>query len=663
LAGTLSWLVRETLTLARLLAWWPAWAAVAVLAVVLVFATQRPVTLDLDVGSPRDEAFVRIFHTRLEESGANYRWSDVYGYIALPGVGGSRPFTLGVTLDVPRPAPVTVIVNGETLFEEEVTPGWQTISVPVDETHAAALASRDLVMEIRAPEYRDPSAPAESRGVRVDRLTFQQSATGGFIWPALAPLVWLCAALLALYLLVARALWGLASNGRARMWGTVAATIGAAGAGGAYTVSRVDVAAGSGQVLACLLTGLVLLVIGERLLAGMSTQGVAGHVATRAGAVALAVAFVLRFGGMGLPQAVIIDMPWHMKWLTTLLAGNWQALYFPGGLSSVPAEWGLELLIPKSPLFYVVAAPLAVLPFDLETLVKWLTCLLDSSVVLLAYWFVRRLGAGYVAAASAAVLYALMPLAYRAFAYGILPTIFAQWLAALLFAVVLAQCARPPNAAGAVGTVVLAALTIVAFPTIAVFVTLVLLGYALVLLRPAYRRERRRWLVPLGTVIAGGWVIAVVAYYGLYIEPVVASAQALLVGGQGTSSVRWPGGPPELLAWTADYVVTLLPLLLACAGLAVLWGAVRGNTARLALALVVLWLAILPVFLVVNYRMDMIGKHLFFTMVPIAVLGGVTLSRYWRRRRWGMPFAALLVVVVGWQGLVFWVERLVRASS
>jgi hypothetical protein len=61
--------------------------------------------------------------------------------------------------------------------------------------------------------------------------------------------------------------------------------------------------------------------------------------------------------------------------------------------------------------------------------------------------------------------------------------------------------------------------------------------------------------------------------------------------------------------------------------------------------------------------MDMIGKHLFFTMVPIAVLGGVTLSRYWRRRRWGMPFAALLVVVVGWQGLVFWVERLVRASS
>ena len=81
------------------------------------------------------------------------------------------------------------------------------------------------------------------------------------------------------------------------------------------------------------------------------------------------------------------------------------------------------------------------------------------------------------------------------------------------------------------------------------------------------------------------------------------------------------------------------------------------------MAMVILWLAILPVFLVVNYRMDMIGKHLFFTMVPITVLGGVALSRYWSKQRWGVTLTALVVAVVGWQGLVFWVDRLVRASS
>ena len=34
---------------------------------------------------------------------------------------------------------------------------------------------------------------------------------------------------------------------------------------------------------------------------------------------------------MALPQTVIIDLPWHMKWLHELLAGHWESLYFPGG--------------------------------------------------------------------------------------------------------------------------------------------------------------------------------------------------------------------------------------------------------------------------------------------------------------------------------------------
>ena len=79
---------------------------------------------------------------------------------------------------------------------------------------------------------------------------------------------------------------------------------------------------------------------------------------------------------MALPQSVIVDMPYHMKWLNTLLTGDWQSLYFPGGLSAVPREWGMELLIPKSPLFYFAFAPLSILPFDLETSAKWLISLL-----------------------------------------------------------------------------------------------------------------------------------------------------------------------------------------------------------------------------------------------------------------------------------------------
>jgi hypothetical protein len=333
-------------------------------------------------------------------------------------------------------------------------------------------------------------------------------------------------------------------------------------------------------------------------------------------------AFLLRFGGMALPQSVIIDMPWHMKWLRTLLAGDWQSLYFPGGLSAVPREWGMELLIPKSPLFYVAFAPLDLLPFDLATSTRWLICLLDSTVALFIFWFARQVGAAQVAAILSASLYAFMPLAFRAFAYGILPTILAQCLVLVVYVLWLGMWPRLRAATS--------------------------MGYV--------------WRVPATLAIA--WLIAILAYYGLYISPVLASTQALLAptGGQA-STVRWPGGLADLLAWTADYVVSLLPLLLAVIGFVLLWRMKLRAVAGRALVLLTVWAAILPVFFLANYRVDMIGKHLFFTMVPVAVAGGVALFAFARLGRWGTIFTTLALSLIAWQGVVFWIERLVRASS
>src|SRR3712207_9580063 len=55
-----------------------------------------------------------------------------------------------------------------------------------------------------------------------------------------------------------------------------------------------------------------------------------------------AAGWALRYGAQALPQAEVIDMPYHMKWLRILLLGDWQALYFPGELSTVPPEWVLS---------------------------------------------------------------------------------------------------------------------------------------------------------------------------------------------------------------------------------------------------------------------------------------------------------------------------------
>jgi hypothetical protein len=296
--------------------------------------------------------------------------------------------------------------------------------------------------------------------------------------------------------------------------------------------------------------------------------------------------------------------------------------------------------------------------------------LLDATVVIAAFWFVLRIGLSVRAAVLAGAVYAFMPLAFRAFAYGILPTIFAQWLAVgTLMGLLLVTDERRGVMAWA-GLALLAALAIIAFPTVAVFLTLIALAAAGLWWLTA-RRRYLEWGVLL--LLAAAWALAIWAYYGIYISPVIASAQALLAPGgsggndsSGEGSVRWPGGFAELIAWTADYVVTMLPWLLAVAGLALVYFRLRGSAsvpARRTFWMLVAWAGVAPLFMLVNYRMDMIGKHLFFTMLPVAVAAGIVLWELGRRRRWGMVLMALLVSTIVWQAMVFWVERLVRASS
>ena len=107
----------DELAIARvLLAWLPIWLLLIGFLVGLAVAYQIPHSYSIDVGSPRDQAYVRNFHTRLAEPGHVYRWSGVYGYVSLPGLGGSRPFTMGVELDPARYFHDLFCLGGNGLF-------------------------------------------------------------------------------------------------------------------------------------------------------------------------------------------------------------------------------------------------------------------------------------------------------------------------------------------------------------------------------------------------------------------------------------------------------------------------------------------------------------------------------------------------------------------
>ncbi len=360
----------------------------------------------------------------------------------------------------------------------------------------------------------------------------------------------------------------------------------------------------------------------------------------------------------------------------------------------MPGEWGLDVLIPKSPLFYFVAAPLAVLPWRLEDSVMVFACLLDVSLMLFCYWlmarFARELG-GWRAGLWAAFAYAVNPLSFRSLAYGILPTILAQWLTVASFTLLVVIASRltasgkhSGERARIRGLLVLffvsLAASLVAFPTIAVFNTMILGILTLVWLwRRLPQTRRLGWTVAGATVAA--WALALVSYYGQYVSilitttlpdllnPASASAQSTgttpadIAPSATPSTVHW-GNPLDLLGWTAGYLTSLIPLLAGLAGLACLWWASRKSPGMAALSAVTgAWMVVLPVFLVVNYKVDMIGKHLFFTVVPLSIGSGIFFLQLAQRRGKARLFCFLAAGALAWTALAFWVQRLVQASG
>ncbi|MEP6776349.1 MAG: hypothetical protein ABJA50_12210, partial [Chloroflexota bacterium] len=621
----IQWLKREALVLVRLLTHPLLWILLSLTLAGAIVAYQIHYSFNLDVGTPIDQAFVRNFHdTRVEDgTGRTFRWSDAYGYVDLSGTGGGVPFDVTLTLNTGRPSvPVSVIVNGETLLQSTFSEGWRTLTLPVDASHTQALASRDLVVEIRTPGYAAPDDRTQIQGVMLDSVQAVSSGSG-FVTPSITQLLYMVLGVLLVYLLLGRMLYPIAAYEHPSFgWGLRArglyvAFAGALVAGAALVVLlawyhsgnlaaavalddllawyRVPSTSAVGQaalpVTGTFALSYILLLLVEPLARRMS-KAPGACVGARVLASMIAAAFLVRFGAANLPQINIIDLPWHMKWLRELLIGNWQALYFPGQLSQVPREWGLAVLIPKSPLFYFVAAPLAVLPWSLETSVKAFTCLLDVSLMGFCYWLLARYApvlGGWRAGLWAAFAYACNPLSYRALAYGILPTILAQWLTVASFTVLLALASRMimaqpdtqerPHVRGLLfGLFILLAASLVACPTIAVFNTFVLGLLALFWLwRKRPQPKRLGWTV-VG-VTAAAWALAMVSYYGQYLvilinttlpallNPQAAAAEGVDTTAQAASTVHW-SGPLDLLGWTAGYMTSLIPLLSGLAGLA-----------------------------------------------------------------------------------------------
>src|SRR6476619_198948 len=107
--------------------WWPLALLLVVFIGLVAWVYQAPGEYSIDVGGLSDEAYTLNFHGRTGEVTPTYRWSDVYGYVALPGLGGSRPFVVSMAIGPGRTAPVEVIVNGEQFYSGTLDAGWHDL--------------------------------------------------------------------------------------------------------------------------------------------------------------------------------------------------------------------------------------------------------------------------------------------------------------------------------------------------------------------------------------------------------------------------------------------------------------------------------------------------------------------------------------------------------
>jgi hypothetical protein len=314
-------------------------------------------------------------------------------------------------------------------------------------------------------------------------------------------------------------------------------------------------------------------------------------------------------------------------------------LPYPGSMLSQQAQWG-NVVVPHPCLYHTLVAPLAALPRPaFFTAEKALLALLLASMVWATAALAARLG-GPEATVPAAVLMASMPAAYQLLGLGHLMTILGCWAMAMAVAYLVTRLDRLSERGPWWRAVLLLAVCFLAYTAGLLFMGLVVAITAVALGRgrPALSRAL------LGAAATAA-AIAFLLYYVNWTWPFLSESVPRLFTGSGapSSAGAMPfrvAAAPHKLAYT--FGSALVPLL----GLGGLFLARRGAERVMLLA----WAAVLPLFMALDLVFNFLLKHHYFTMVPVAVGGGVLLGRLSARGRWGRALALLALVAVAVMG-------------
>jgi hypothetical protein len=581
-------------------------------AIAMVAAYRAQPRIEILLGSGGEAAVARGFGAFDAAPGVRYRRAPRGAELDLGDLGGGTPWTIAVTASHEgRPRRVELLRAG--------TQGL-TADLPAEAWTRHALAApapfgwrSGLVLEV----------PGGSEALRISRVDIDR----GRAWPSLRIVV----AVLAGGLL---ALVGLGAAGGS-------ATVGLAGAGVVMAGCAIAVAWAPLTAIPFALPFLAIVALGAVLAAAQTAStsllaerghsvlpSAAARAAAAAGFVAWlsATAYPLYRGGHFVFHSSIAEEIWKGRFLIYYLP-------YPGSMLSEQAQWG-NVVVPHPALYQTLVAPLASLPRPWFFLAeKALLALLFASLVVLGSILAERVAGRRAGVYTAVVAASLVP-SFQLLGLGHLMTILGVWASSVALAWLCFRADRLGQRSIWWVTVALLTFCFLSYTAALLFTAMVLAVLIVGAARgdPALARS-------LATATAAACLCAFLLYYVHWTWPFLSRSVPTLLGGsarEATPVLKRLALQPGKLAYS--YGSLLVPLA-GVAGLSLL----RPSWSRRVL---LAWAGILVVVSAADVFFNFLLKHHYFTMVPVAVGGGVLLAGVAQRGRGGRALAVAALVIM-----------------
>jgi len=368
----------------------------------------------------------------------------------------------------------------------------------------------------------------------------------------------------------------------------------------------------------------------------------------------MALAALVKLGGVLYPQIIIMDAPAHTRNVVRLLTGDWASVFLPSRDSMLGKTVGLEGgQLPYAAFYYLLSAPLTLLPIPLPLAMALWNGLLEIARNLLFYLLAVGITGRPRVGLWAAVFYTFLPAPYYLLSWGNYPTLLGLFAAVMVLVFLVLSYDQMGKRRTVRWWIVLLLFLIFSYLMIGVFTAALLLLLALLewLFSRSEAQRRRAMAILVGLLLAEGLVF--VFYHSGYARaffretlPAVARAVAVKSAAMGQRGVDTREG--LLSNWVGNWTfvrnhLTDLGVIFACTGIGCLL--IEPGRRRWR-PLLVAWLLFFFLFsLVSGLVADMVLKHIFF-MFPWFCLGAAVLAERFYRRGWAGRL--VLILYIAW---------------